>query len=253
LNIKQILKRVFFADLLYFYFINLKYKLHLDFKSNKDQLQIFKEVFFHKVYNRLFPFKMQNAVIVDIGAHYGYFTMYAAKNIGQHSKVFAVEPAEKNYINLVKNVEACKLHNINPLKLALAGITSNRLFYTAKDWNNSLFSNYLDHMQEGDNVFCLSISDFMQKYDIQQIDFLKIDCEGAEHEILQKTDQATLQKIKVIAMEIHDMHHCGYESSDTLEKLKMAGFRTEFSNFEMKKHKKGYNAMVVMQNNILNN
>lgn len=237
--------------MLYFYFINLKYNFNLDFKTNKDQLQIFKEVFFHKVYDRLFPFEMQNAVIVDIGAHYGYFALYASKKIGQHSKVFAAEPSEKNYRSLIKNVQASKLPNINPLKLAIAGFTSNRLFYTAKDWNNSLFSNYLDHMQEGDNVFCLSIFDFIQKYDIKEIDFLKIDCEGAEHEILQNTDLAALQKIKVIAMEIHDMSHCGFESSDTLTKLNVAGFKKVFSNFDMKKHKKGYNAMVVLQRNII--
>src|SRR5689334_184773 len=70
--------------------------LDLDKKKNFKQLSILREVFRDRVYALCFPF-YQNAVVVDVGAHYGYFTLFAACNCAKSSRIFALEPSQNNF------------------------------------------------------------------------------------------------------------------------------------------------------------
>lgn len=247
MKFKDKLKWLFQVDRLFFNFINLAYSLNLNFQSNKNQLSIFKEVFYHKVYELGFPKGIENGVIVDIGAHYGFFSIFAAKNLKLSSKIFAIEPSPDNFTYFIKNIQSTGIKNIIPSQIAISCTSKDRHFYTAKSWNHSLFENYLDHMVPSSKVKCLSLEDFMNINKIAHIDFLKIDCEGAEHEILQNCDLNTLMKINTISMEIHDMSHCGFSNDATVEVLRNAGFDILFSDYESKRHKKGFNAKVVLK------
>ena len=51
-------------------------------------------------------------VVLDIGAHIGYYTLIAAKIVGNEGKVFAFEPAPDNYALLEKNVNANGYKNV---------------------------------------------------------------------------------------------------------------------------------------------
>lgn len=246
-KLKELLKKIPFVDRLYFLYINGRYNLNLSFQENQSQLSIFKEVFFHKAYELGFPRGVKKTVIVDIGAHYGYFSIYAAKNAGIGSKVYAVEPSFDNIRQFERNIRKAKISNVLSFQNAIAGATFERPFYTSKAANHSLFENYLAHMVSSKNVKCLSLEDFMNQNEINHIDFLKIDCEGSEHEIIQNTSTRILTKIRTISMEIHDMRHCGYDNEKTIEVLKNVGFEILFSDYEYQKDKKGFNARIVFQ------
>lgn len=47
----------------------------------------------------------------------------------------------------------------------------------------------------------LSLNQILTK--INQVDFLKVDCEGCEYQIFKNTSKKTYQKIKYLAMEVH--------------------------------------------------
>lgn len=46
----------------------------------------------------------EGMIVVDIGAHMGYYTLLAARAVGDKGKVFAFEPEPSNYALLVKNI-----------------------------------------------------------------------------------------------------------------------------------------------------
>lgn len=198
-NIILLFNKIFQTDRLYLNFLNWKFKLNLEYKLNIGQIHILKEVFYHKAYEIGFPKKERNIVVIDIGAHYGYFSLFAAKNCAPH-KIYSIEPSVSNYLVMLANLNSSKIHHIQAFNIGISGTTGIRTLFQSKPQNHSTFSHYINGMNEGTQVHCLSLKDFIDDNNVEKIDFLKIDCEGAEHEIIQNSDFETLQKCTVISM-----------------------------------------------------
>jgi FkbM family methyltransferase len=173
LELKNIIKWILQANRLYFYYINLKYHLKLDFQDNKNQIAIFKDVFYHKTYETGFPNGLQNGVIVDIGAHYGFFTLYAVKHVASNSKIYAVEPSGSNFTRMQANLNSSTQKQVFMQNIGISGTTGIRTLFQSKPQNHSIFSHYIDGMRGGTQVRCLSLKDFMDENKIEKIDFLK--------------------------------------------------------------------------------
>ncbi len=56
---------------------------------------------------------------IDIGANVGYFTLLAARQVGEGGRVIAFEPEQNNYAALVLNVRLNKLQNITCVQKAV--------------------------------------------------------------------------------------------------------------------------------------
>lgn len=59
-------------------------------------------------------------VCLDIGANVGYFTLIAAKLVGEKGKVFAFEPEPHNFDLLVKNIALNGYDNVTPVQKAIS-------------------------------------------------------------------------------------------------------------------------------------
>jgi FkbM family methyltransferase len=72
-----------------------------------------------------------------------------------------------------------------------------------------------------------TLPNIMDSHNLQTIDFLRMDCEGAEGKILKSMPPDYLRRIKKIAMESHDgistLDHNEFKSV-----LDLAGFKTSF-------------------------
>lgn len=79
---------------------------------------------------------------------------------------------------------------------------------------------------------------------LSSVDFLKMDCEGAEYEIIKKTPKNILSKIKFIALEYHlkEQYACLPNSPlELIKKLEEAGFSVKIFNHQII-HAKNKNA-----------
>ena len=65
--------------------------INLSYKDSKNDLDILKEIFIDRCYSDYFPF-YENSIIFDIGAHKGFFSLFAANNSGNKSKIYSFEP-----------------------------------------------------------------------------------------------------------------------------------------------------------------
>ncbi len=77
-------------------------------------------------------------------------------------------------------------------------------------------------MNNSIDISTITIQDLFEDFNIQKIDFLKIDCEGCEYETLFNTRNEYFQKIKKIAMEIH--YHPKYKFQHMIEFLRNIGY-----------------------------
>jgi FkbM family methyltransferase len=164
------------------------------------------EVFYDKIYDRDFVKIEKDDVVVDIGANLGMFSVYA-QNFNP-SKVVAVEPSPKEYECLEKNVSS--FNNIKCYKYAVSDKSGTINFLLAEGgvsnriYNPETQNNFFDAISQEIFVNAISLNDLIAQENLDKIDYLKVDCEGAEFEIFNSLDQSFLQnKIKKVAIEYH--------------------------------------------------
>jgi FkbM family methyltransferase len=144
--------------------------------------------------------------ILDVGSHIGCFSICAAKKATK-GLVYSFEPSPENFKLLSRNIKENSVKNIKPLKLGIANNTGYRKFYFSEF---SPLSNNL-YMSSGDSLLTkvISLNDFFLEKRIKKCNFLKIDCEGAEYEIILGLTPETINKIEKIACEFHTPKYFG--------------------------------------------
>jgi len=121
--------------------------------------------------------------MIDVGANIGYHTVYGARLVGpDQGKVYAFEPGDDNLAYLKKNVHHNKLSNVEIVPCAAGAARRVRNFYLRKSSN--LHSFYAD--AEAKNIKAIKIQEVpLDEIVKERVDFVKIDVEGAEMEVLK--------------------------------------------------------------------
>jgi len=188
-------------------------KLLLDFSLNKKEIAILSDIFEARVYAGYFPF-YQKVTILDIGAHYGYFSLFARNNTDPASVIFAFEPENNNYMALCHNMEKNGAVNIHPFNVAVGGINEITKLYKGNSPNNSLLKQY---SLATDDLYAetetRTLDRIIRDNNIQRIDFLKMDCEGSEYSILETMPDHVFDLIITVSMEFHDLKSAKYNGN----------------------------------------
>ena len=194
--------------------------LSLDYTSNREGMGILSAIFIDREYADYFPMQ-QEATVVDVGCHFGYFSFFAALNLAPQARILALEPSPANFATLQKNLGQNSFHNIEAFSIGLDATSGERTFYGGTSYNHSFFSGA---KKNPTTITTRSLKDFMTAEKVQHIDFLKLDCEGAEYPILLNADKETLDKITTLSLEFHDLPTEGYHSLQIIRHLKAHGF-----------------------------
>ena len=191
---------------------------------NKSDSIAFFENFFLKLNTPEKEFEIKlNDIIVDIGAHVGYFTLIATKNASL-GKIYSIEPHKESFEILKKNLLLNNITNVNAFNVAITKSTGKTRLYIDKDnqIGNTIIKN--ENHNESEYVDSFSLKDFVSNNNIEKIDFLKIDCEGAEFEIFLNLEKELLKKINRISAEIHE-----YDNINSINELKEFFEKNNFS------------------------
>jgi FkbM family methyltransferase len=148
--------------------------------------------------------------IIDIGANQGLFTL-AAKNIFP-AQIHAYEPNPEIIKYLKHHADLIQSICFNEA----VGLTRGRI--NIQKGKDSLHSKV--NLSENGNIIQVPIADAISRMN-GDIDLLKLDCEGAEWEILK--DTASLKKVKAITLEYHLDEEHNHDSIKEI--LQNAGFK----------------------------
>jgi len=144
-------------------------------------------------------------VIIDIGAHVGVFSIYAAKKWPE-ARILAFEPSATNYARLLRNLEAAGVTNVEPHNLAVTsdGRDIDLALARGNTGGTSALRKANGHLVEhAQSVTLDSIVHGLGKFigDYPRVRFLKIDAEGMEHEIL--ITATCLDQVDYLSGELH--------------------------------------------------
>lgn len=188
--------------------------------KNEEAAELYKEIITDNTYEIL-PEYIKDKTVIDIGANIGVFSLYAA-SLGAKT-VYSVEPVKETFDQLVDHIKLCNFTDvIKPIKNVVSDIKNNtvKISINPKSGHNNIYT-VSDSFEE---VRTITLSDILSDtgdYDI----FLKLDCEGAEYDILSSVSSEDMKKVSTIAIEIHSELHPtikGYEFIHN--KLKEFGF-----------------------------
>lgn len=128
-------------------------------------------------------FLRRGSVVMDVGAHVGYYTLLAAHLVGPEGRVYAFEPDPANYALLQRNIELNRFNNVVAIPKAIASKTAKlRLFRDSRgsDRHSLCRRSTTATEEEYVEVQATSLDDFLETEGWPHIDLIKIDIEGAE-------------------------------------------------------------------------
>jgi len=160
---------------------------------------IFQEMFIRGEYD--FPELAQAETVFDIGANIGLFSCFTSlKN--PRAKIHSFEPDLGNYRVLEKNLDQLDA-SVELNHSAVASNAGELEFFSAEfgGWS-SAFGVLGAEDAKSYKVPAIVLSEYISQHSIERIDFMKVDVEGSEYDILIGDDQLWETEIKCLVVEI---------------------------------------------------
>ena len=143
-------------------------------------------------------------IFVDIGANEGLFSLLAASTATQ---VIAVEPQSRLQPIIKENIRLNGAHNISVVRAAISDHKGLDTFHLTPDTNtgSSGLARYTRYGLPTELVSVMTLEDLFEEFDINQVDFMKMDIESYEYEsILGSRNLFKEHRIKAFIVEFHD-------------------------------------------------
>ena len=178
---------------------------------------------------------------VDIGAHYGYFTLLGAHLVGKGGRVFSFEPGKSTYSLLEKNTT--EIPNINVFNLAVSDKCGLISFYEFQ----SMYSEYnsKDVAQFEREDWFISVKPKRVDVDAITIDqivtdnkiiptIIKMDVEGGEYDVIKGAMNYLAMNNTYIVMEYLASERENSNHKKATELLRSIGYKSYLINAEGK-------------------
>lgn len=167
--------------------------------------------------------------VIDVGSNIGYYTLLFAKLVGTNGRVYAFEPESDNFDLLKKNITVNNYKNIIIEKKAVSNTTKKVTLYRAKEGIGEHRIDFPWFDNGGTEVEAIRLDDYIN----ENIDFIKIDCEGAEYNVLLGMKKI-LEKNKNIKILIEygekQLQEFGVSKADFFNFLELQNFKIFFIN-----------------------
>jgi len=167
----------------------------------------------------------ESATVVDVGANIGYYSLLAARRVGDRGRVFAMEPNPETYSMLLQNIKINDYRNVIPLQICVSNCRGKAQFHLDRAIpGESALS--LCGGQEDPDAIAVETSTLDEILGDDGVDVLKIDVEGAEGLVLLGGQSLLRRTQPTIFMEFvpRRLAKMGTRPGDVLAFLKGCGY-----------------------------
>ena len=170
-----------------------------------SDLDVFEEIFLDKALET--DLELEDQLIIDGGAYAGYSSVYFAERYPRCT-VVAVELEASNYLQLLKNCDSYA--NVTPIRAALWDRERRLRVVDAgrKNWGFHAQETGTGPGGQGQSVDAVTVPSLLERFGETGIGILKLDIEGAEKRVLQKS-AGWIRHTKCLIVELHDEFNPG--------------------------------------------
>jgi FkbM family methyltransferase len=155
----------------------------------------------------------KNDTILDVGAHLGRYTIISSKQVGDKGKVVALEASPLVFEKLKRNIRINNLSNTTSMNYAVFSKTTKiKLFFPNEGFKNTVYNSVMSNRSQDSGKFVIVEANTLDNIvtsigiGLEQVNWIKIDVEGAELEVL-KGATGILSKSTDISLliEVHNL------------------------------------------------
>ena len=167
----------------------------------------------------------KGSVLIDIGANIGVATIILAK-LNPQSIIYCYEPNTAVYNLLIKNIQLNFISNVKAFNLGVSNQTNRLLNLSICDYMTGASSvadpilfRKIWHQNRISVVNSISLDEIISLHQIEEIYLLKINCEGAEYDIISNSSLFKKNIIRNMVGKFHDLiyNQTLNKSNDLLE------------------------------------
>ncbi len=159
------------------------------------------------------------AIVFDVGAHVGYYTLLAAELVGSAGHVFAFEPSPRNLRFLRQHLDLNDYQNVTVIAAAVGDHDGSSPFAEGADSTGGR----LVHDGTGQPVVVVSLDQLVFKQGRPVPQVIKIDVEGGEMAVLQGARRLLTEHRVAIFLATHNAEF----SRQCLQLLREFGYKIE--------------------------
>jgi FkbM family methyltransferase len=166
-------------------------------RAGTSDLWVFDQIFLYREMET--DFGQNLAFIIDAGANIGLTSVYLANRF-PNARILALEVDQQNFELLAEN--ARPYPHITPLLKGLWHCRAKLVINNPEDYEWAFTVS--EASQEGSStVEGISVADLLLDFGWEHVDLLKMDIEGAELEVLSHGAEEWLDRVRVLAIEVH--------------------------------------------------
>jgi FkbM family methyltransferase len=169
---------------------------------------------------------------VDVGANWGYFTLFAASLVGSNGRVLSLEPDPRLFKILQENVTRSQLNQVTVLQVAAAHEPGTlKLAGYREDDGNFGLSRIVASYGSEQSVFQVksdSLDHILNRQSLNSVDLMKMDIEGAEAFAIRGLRESLAERrVKRLLLELHpaQLTEHGSSVSTIIQNLQSSGYR----------------------------
>src|SRR5439155_8031638 len=197
--------------------------LTITIRQNRGDASTLAEIFVDDCYVRDVTLP-PNPVVIDVGGFIGDFSLYAVKRLNAR-RVIVCEPSPRNWALLLKNIANNGYEGrIEPVNKAVTDGRDVMMNIDAPDECQCTVSAYASSEQLLSAVPGISLGQLLRDHAVENVDLLKIDCEGGEFAILESTPAEVFSRIRNIVFEYHQIDGVWAKLESAKQRLRHEGY-----------------------------
>jgi len=173
------------------------------------------------------------SVVIEVGANVGSYTTLFSRLVGKHGKVYAFEPVKANFERLCSALNSLGAQNVCVHRKGLGNTEDDReIIVPGCDFQQASFAIHKHGSWSSTSQFqrervgVTSIDAYVSEARLHNVNFIKVDVEGAEMEVLEGGRDFLTRSKPVLHLEINPnwLRDYGTTPDDVIKFLESLGY-----------------------------